>query len=33
MSDMKPILEIVKQTYPTVNGKIVSQTLKNKIVN
>lgn len=29
MKDMKPILNIVQEKYPSVNGKIVSQTLQN----
>ena len=29
MKDMKPILSIVQQKYPSVNGKIVSKTLNN----
>lgn len=32
MQDMKPILTIVQQKYPTANGKIVSKTL-NCIIN
>ena len=31
MKDMKPIMEIVKEKYPTANGKIVSQTLMQVI--
>lgn len=32
MRDMKPIMDIVKEKYPTANGKVVSQTLI-KIIN
>lgn len=28
---MKPIMDIVKEKYPTANGKIVSQTLQKVI--
>lgn len=31
MKDMKPIMNIVKEKYPMVNGKIVSQTLQKEI--
>ena len=31
MKDMKPIMNIVKEKYPTANGKIVSQTLMQVI--
>lgn len=31
MKDMKPIMDIVKEKYPTANGKIVSQTLQKAI--
>lgn len=31
MKDMKPIMDIVKEKYPTANGKIVSQTLMQVI--
>jgi uncharacterized protein YqeY len=31
MKDMKAILTIVQEKYPTANGKIVSNVLKNKI--
>jgi uncharacterized protein YqeY len=31
MKDMKAILSIVQEKYPMVNGKIVSNVLKNKI--
>lgn len=31
MKDMKPIMNIVKEKYPTANGKIVSQTLTQVI--
>ena len=31
MKDMKPIMNIVKEKYPTANGKIVSQTLTKVI--
>ena len=31
MKDMKPIMAIVKEKYPTANGKIISQTLNNAI--
>lgn len=31
MRDMKPIMDIVKEKYPTANGKIVSQTLQKVI--
>jgi uncharacterized protein YqeY len=31
MKDMKPILSIVQEKYPTANGKIVSNVLKNRI--
>lgn len=31
MKDMKPIMEIIKAKYPMVNGKIVSQVLKETI--
>ena len=33
MKDMKPILSIVQERYPTANGKIVSKILKDKINN
>ena len=32
MKDMKPILDIVKQKYASVNGRIVSKTLQKYIV-
>ena len=32
MKDMKPIMDIVKEKYPTANGKIISQTLQ-KVIN
>lgn len=32
MRDMKPIMDIVKEKYPTANGKVISQTLI-KIIN
>ena len=32
MKDMKPIMAIVKEKYPTANGKIISQSL-NKAIN
>ena len=31
MKDMKPILSMVQEKYPTANGKIVSKVLKEKI--
>jgi len=31
MKDMKPIMTMVKEKYPTANGKIVSQTLQKAI--
>ena len=31
MKDMKPILSMVQERYPTANGKIVSKVLKEKI--
>lgn len=31
MRDMKPIMDIVKEKYPTANGKIVSKTLQKLI--
>lgn len=31
MKDMRPIMNIVKEKYPTANGKIVSQTLTQVI--
>lgn len=31
MKDMKPILSMVQEKYPTANGKIVSKVLKNRI--
>ena len=31
MKDMKPIMNIVKEKYPTANGKIISQTLMQVI--
>lgn len=31
MKDMKPILTMVQQKYPTANGKIVSNVLKSKV--
>ena len=31
MKDMKPILAMVQEKYPTANGKIVSKVLKEKI--
>ena len=31
MRDMKPILTMVQETYPTVNGKIVSDIIKSMI--
>lgn len=31
MKDMKPILTMVQEKYPTANGKIVSNVLKTKI--
>ena len=31
MKDMKPIMNIVKEKYPTANGKVVSQTLMQVI--
>ena len=31
MKDMKPIMDIVKEKYPTANGKVVSQTLMQVI--
>lgn len=31
MKDMKPIMNVVKEKYPTANGKIVSQTLMQVI--
>lgn len=33
MKDMKPIMTMVKEKYPTANGKIVSQTLQKAINN
>jgi hypothetical protein len=32
MKDMKPIMDKVKEKYPTANGKIISQTLQ-KVIN
>lgn len=31
MKDMKPIMDIVKEKYPTANGKIISKTLNDII--
>lgn len=28
MSDIKPIMEMIKKTYPTVNGKLISDIIK-----
>lgn len=33
MKDMKPIMDIVKEKYPTANGKIISQSLQKMINN
>jgi hypothetical protein len=33
MRDMKAILSMVQEKYPTASGKIVSKVLKNKIEN